>query len=468
MSGDYWRRLFADDYSAGGQLSWIPDDEEPLTEEGDEWRRQYLGLLRFDSILSDRLVIPDSHLIDGRFLLSVPAMALRNEIGRPARSDDASALELPLTFRIRARSLRETIATFLRTNDDHLNAFSFKTIPRRARRPLAAQLRARRWTELEDRLRTRPNPTLEVGRLLRECLRGAGFEQSADAWVGPLERGWSTWLELEDAGALKLEQYPWGGFDLASALAAEQGIEAEMKTELGQRAWRTVDGLITDDKKLRSQANEALDQLRDEASGDPQQEDDVRRVDAVASRIRYRAIALQHEAAFMRTVGRTPVGASDRVLERVQAGYEEAVGRRLELPEAVTHQLGSLPSHEYTAFLSDERTNLSRWRESGEIEHLRSAMATLGELLFNPAPATDAGLLLLAQPLAAGVATSVTTAALGASAVAAGAAAAVGAVGAGGLLMATGRHRRSEARARVLEPLAGLELPIVTSDPPRG
>jgi hypothetical protein len=138
--GAYNRRLFADDYAAGGQLSRLPDPTAPLIPQSydEPWRLEFLGSLRFDSILSKRLIVPDSHLLDGRFFLSLSASSLRAEIGRPFHGFTDDGLSLPIVLRLRRPTLRETVAEFLRTDDEHLNGFSFKTIPNeQARRRLA-------------------------------------------------------------------------------------------------------------------------------------------------------------------------------------------------------------------------------------------------------------------------------------------------------------------------------------------
>src|SRR4051812_23793307 len=99
----YYERILSDDVTAGGQLRWLPQEQNdsPLSA-GGRWRTSYLGALRFDSLLSREIVVPDSHLLDGRFFLSEPPTTLRREIGRPlVGTQDAEVAELPLVFAFR-------------------------------------------------------------------------------------------------------------------------------------------------------------------------------------------------------------------------------------------------------------------------------------------------------------------------------------------------------------------------------
>jgi hypothetical protein len=464
----FHQRLFADDYAAGGQLSWLPDPGAPLIARADEdpWRLAYLGALRFDSLLSKRLVVPDSHLLDGRFFLSAQAGALRQELGRPTHGFTDGQLRLPIIFGLRRPTLRETVGEFLRTNREQLNGFSFKSIPDpEARRQLAAELKRRTWTELERRLGAEPNPAVAVGGLLRDCLQTVGLGSHAEEWVGPLERRWTSWLELESEGALEVEQYGWGTFDLARALEDEDASEGDLATEFGREGLRAIQMLVQDDKKLRTQANDTMDQLRRDAKGDPAATADLRCLDDLYSRVRYRAIARQHDATFIRTRkdGR-PLGAGERLLERVETDFDVSVGRRIELPEDVTQSMGELPPEEFRRFLATNRKPLCEWWNTGELTHLQKATENLSSLLAPPRKLPPASLLVL---IGGSLTVGTTVLASTLSVPAALTAGAVLITGSAGTLAA---DRRAKAptrhmRRRIADALTTLDQPVLTQRP---
>src|SRR5207249_3284199 len=102
------------------------------------------------------------------------------------------------------------------------------------------------------------------------------------------------------------------------------------------------------------------------------------------SRIRYRAIAIQHDAVFVRPrEDAQALGPGDRLLERVEAGTERPA-KHLQVPRDVTQALGELDSERYRAFLWDQRRTLRRWWRTGEVDSLHEAIVQLGDVLVTP------------------------------------------------------------------------------------
>jgi hypothetical protein len=99
-----------------------------LGREGGAWRRDMLGQLRLDSLISETLVVPDSYVLDGRFFLSFSPGELRESLGR----DFGRATEtrhLPLEIPVRGGSLKASLAHLLRhTGRSTLNPFVFSTL----------------------------------------------------------------------------------------------------------------------------------------------------------------------------------------------------------------------------------------------------------------------------------------------------------------------------------------------------
>jgi hypothetical protein len=149
------QRLFADDYSSTGQLAWRTGRRGTG---GSSWRYDYLGQLRFDSLVVPTLVIPDSHVFDGPFFLGTTPAALRSQLGHWDGTPNGGMLR----FEVRGResTLDASLAELLRRPDSEtLNLFVFKSIDdETARSGLAAQLGRTQATELDGELARTDNP----------------------------------------------------------------------------------------------------------------------------------------------------------------------------------------------------------------------------------------------------------------------------------------------------------------------
>lgn len=468
----FHQRLFADDYAAGGQLSHVPDKRAPLTprEQDPPWRAAFLGSLRFDSILSHRLVIPDSHLLDGRFFLSARAADLRREIGRPAQGQTEGQLHLPFLFGLRRPTLEQTVAEFLRTDDDeHLNGFSFKSIPdTEARAQLAKSLKAHSWHELQRRLPAAGGPSIAdaVGAFLIDLLDAEGFGQAAPGWIHPLAARWRSWLELEDEGAVEVEQYGWGTFDLRRSLAEDDAGEDDLSTELGRTALATLHVQVSSDHKLRTDANEAMARLREDAAGDEAAEEDLRRVDRIYSRARYRAIAWQHDAVFVRTAGQggRPLGTGERVLERVRDDVHPGIGLRVELPEDICQALGEMHPETFQRYMYENRDVLRQWWRAGDLDDLKRATDRLAPLLVAPRRLPPGSLLVLVGGVLTGGATLLASQIGIGDVVTAGGTAIAGAAG----TLAAQSHANApvrHVRRRIADAVSRLDEPVMTDRP---
>jgi hypothetical protein len=103
--------------------------------------------------------------------------------------------------------------------------------------------------------------------MLRECLLTAGFVDQADEWIEPLVIRWTSWLELENSGALNIEQYRWGSFPIAEAFAAERIVATEL-SPLGRKALSLIRAQVEGTAPLRTEANATMEDLEREAATD--------------------------------------------------------------------------------------------------------------------------------------------------------------------------------------------------------
>lgn len=454
-------RVFADDYSSTGQRAWRDGERGPtlpgLASDsavgGALWRRNYRGQLRFDSLVSRRLVVPDSHVLDGAFFLETPPETLRDELGQPRADGRASAGDLPLVVRMRATTFEATLRRFLvAEGSETLNGFTFKSIPDvRAQDALAEQLAITPTEVLEERLARDERSALAVGGLLRDALKKQGFEADVDEFIGPLEQGWSYWIEQQEL--IPSETYETDrDFHPAEALRFEPlDPKAEGLREPAAAAYDEIVELLMAGTRNRSAVTRVLREYRAQTS-DPLTLEQLHKLDQWYSRARYRAIAHQHRASYVQLWGDPePFGPLQRLFEsRVRAASEVAADR-IELPEDCLTGLADLPNAEWAAFLERHIREVHRWWATGDQSALRVVMAGLVDALVPERKSSR--LFGLAIPDAAVASALAGTGATVATAIAAGPLVALigSAVGGGASIAQATRQPRRQMERRMMD-----------------
>ncbi|MFD1078317.1 hypothetical protein [Longispora fulva] len=191
------RRLLSDVYGPGAQAgnNGAPD--------------AYVGQLRFDALLAETLVLPDSWILDGRFFLGTAPAVLLDLVGRGAH-----LRRLPLEVRTRSTA---------RPGGRLADALRANLLPSEGKTTLNP---CQQWGISDTGLRTgiaaalgrtperllRPRldraSDLEVPGVLRTFLSELSGG-AADEDLGLMETGWRRWIEAERAGVLRV--VPWEG-----------------------------------------------------------------------------------------------------------------------------------------------------------------------------------------------------------------------------------------------------------------
>lgn len=380
------QRLFSDDYSATAQRAWLQgergrdsSEEAPTSEEGPTWWDRYLGQLRFDSLVFRTLVVPDSHLLDGSFFLATRPRALENALARPGRRK--GALRLPIEFRLRAPSLRETLARFLVVDDqDELNGFTFKTISHAGARAELAQQLEKRTREHLDKALACGDPAKGVAGLLRDCLREKELLDVAAGDITALEESWSDWIKDEEVIAPVCAKYRTNVGYVPAKVLKDERIDpaAEGLSDKGAAALEELVGLFRKNARRRWEFTKVLNRYR---ADDPNDEtlSDLEELEDWVSRSRYRAIARQHRARFVQLwAGERVFGSSRRFYVRATS-EPPATGRRAELPDGVLKGLADMPCGKYREFLTPERLGLlGDWWDKGDLSAFKEVAGDLG------------------------------------------------------------------------------------------
>lgn len=347
-------RLFADDYSSTGQLAWVAGDRGTGPA---YWADDYRGQLRFDSLVTETLVIPDSHVFDGVFFLATGPRELKATLGRGGlRNHEVPALEV----RGREETLSDSLAALLRRPGyPTLNAFVFKAVDASVRLELAAELKRTPETELDRSLATAKDVPAGVAALLETCLGRLDPTIDATAILGPIERGWRRWLQ--EANEVDVKKWPiFKDFDIRGQAALERSIGANMRTEAGKTALSEVQATMALGSGHRSDVSDLLAAARGATRDDPSAVGDFELIDIWYSRLRYRALAARHgcvcalvDRPWLPAVG--PGHALLREALRMDAPTH------VPLPDDVLTALGDLQTRQFEEFVDTHRRVILSW-----------------------------------------------------------------------------------------------------------
>ena len=370
-------RLLADDYSSTGQREWRLGIRGATAK---FWRENLLGQLRFDTLVSETLVVPDTHLFDGTFFLETPPEELIKKLGRGDPEADGEG-RLPIEFRARRDTLEHSLADLLRHKHDRLNHFPFKSIVDDAvRLALAEQLGLTPQSVLDDALRSADDVVTAVGSVLRDCLDVRGLRDLADEAIGPLEESWRRWLAVEE----RLTIHVWDrAYKLRRALDYDPLPRGVPATDAGRRAHAIVMDRVREGELYRGDVTRELDGMRVGLSKDESGDVDI--VEKWYSRGRYRALAWQHVAV---------PAQLDRPWLRpatiLQAQYRQALeehGQHIQLPPGVIARLGRMETPKFRRMVYENEPELDAWWHRGDEDGLRRVAEKLADL--DEAPAED-------------------------------------------------------------------------------
>jgi hypothetical protein len=356
-------REFSDNFNAAAQRRGAveqPEQASPLL----------IGRLRLDLVFYRHIVIPDTHLLDGRLFLAVP----------PARLSEATSRALgvrsPLQFPCRAGTLDESLAVLLSRNE-HLNAFPFNCISDKSIRSAVANALGRADAQLlEHFLGVSPTIPAAVASVIEAAARDAGVDIDEDLEL--LRSGWEQWLQ---AGQLfKVHPYR-NAYNLASGLAY-MPRPVSIVSDTGRRFLPELASLLRDPAGRRSDVTRLLAAMS--VSSDPTVSEDAVRLETWAERVRHVAIALQHEATYS-----YQLTAADPEMAEFELMARQVKPRNTaEMMDDVIARLAVLPDAKWREFNFHSRDDLEAWWTTGAADACSRALDCLSRLL-QPQAAPD-------------------------------------------------------------------------------
>lgn len=382
-------RLLADVYGATFQRRLV--GEAQLLD-------SYIGQLRFDTLFAKTVVVPDAHLLDGVFFLSIEPDALVRAIGRGLR-----ARTMPIEWRCRSTAppgsrVADSLRSLLfRSDSEHLNTYAFNAIGDSALRVhLAEELGRVSARTLEREFATTRDAAEIPARLAGFLRRVAGATPDLDM----MEQGWRRWIEAERSGLLSTAV--WNRpFDLARALKTDRPLNPRrLRTAEARRFFQRVDEVLAYSRH-RSDMTMLFEQARShfgwrtdvEQNPDDLEARDLRTIDNWYSQGRYLAAARQHGAdiSFVTDPHSAPLDRAETRSRKLDLGGgkvdvvmadEILPGLALldddEFAKFTRMQRGASPPSGATAARQLCATSCASWRAASTVPCLRRRRASAG------------------------------------------------------------------------------------------
>lgn len=349
----FHRRLYTDFYDSVNQRKQVISTS---TEALSLAKYLYIGRLRLDSLLSEKIILTDNQILDGCFFLQEDPGEL---LGKISRQGDGS---LPIEVRARSGNLENTILGFVKKDSQSkLRGFSFSCIENDDIR-----------TRIQLGLRDVDSESVSSWKELCKLIRSLSGEES---WVDQIEYGWSKWIEAQET-VLKGKVLTWNRakfpLDECIFISADKHLQY-LKTSQGRelaiwanetRDRSSLDGRIT---KLKKGAN--LDLLSD-----------LSLVEVWFHYAYNLAIARQHDC---------------RTFESVRGSFEERISglsliddltpeiSKFEAPAEIVYGLGSMPTDQFQNIFSLHSNSFKEWWVANNSDALRRGFDPYLEVVLN-------------------------------------------------------------------------------------
>lgn len=318
-------------------------------------RSVLIGRLRFDTLLSQTLVITDAMLLDGAYFLDLGPDEILPALQRKRG-------QAPIEIRARAERLDSSILGFVKDGDTR-KGFSFSTIQDREQREAAAA-----------ELKNPGGPSIRSWKDIPEVLRASGV-RAAD--VERLRQGWETWVSPETHKRLRIVKWE-GKMDLERCLGTESEIEARLHTATGKEKLREVWSF----RNNRSKVDVLLESAKKTATTF-QEHADYLAIATLYHQAYTKAQASQHQADVYEEV--------DSISWRRDHSFQEYEGftfssrvNGLDLDERLLLRLGELPDGKYQELFRLHENDFLAWWSSGDIDAFRSGIEPFLEEILGP------------------------------------------------------------------------------------
>jgi hypothetical protein len=371
-------RIFSNEYNAANQLQlWNAYGGEALT-----------ARMRLDIIKGYQVVIPDTHLFDGRFLLTSGPRSLLAQLGATKEGSNA-----PFEIRCRRNNLSDSLAELLVIpGKDTLNAFRFKTLgDEDLILALASDLKTCPKAELDRFVRPSDNPAIGLANFLRSRITRFGGDTSRVAF---LEESWREWLRFES----ELRVIRWAtNYD---ALLLDRLLSVRPPDWLTNEVLRAAEE-IQERVRRGETVKSVLDEFKRKSEFPTPADPNWRSEEWLVhwyELSRHQAIADQHDASYARTENEAQGdGILPALIDQREHDFELLLSHTAVLDLDLANRLGTLPADVFARFLTDSARELQAWRDSNDSRARDRALGKLASVLKEQASAHDSGIRTYAE-----------------------------------------------------------------------
>lgn len=347
-------------------LAEMDSVEQRRTLSGDDWLQRLrdpenpvlldaLGLLRFESLLSQHIVLTDAQALDGRVILG---LVLSGLITRLTPEEHV----LPLEIRIRKPSLKRTAWAMVDAGQGSAFRSSFLT----------------NGVDVQAASLTIPGEGHRIPSM-SNYLRNAGADPTE---VDALGDGWRAVGQLVRRGHLSLRTWEadrdWPSMvALSTKYLPLENLARALRVD--SRSWLHELSTISDRSTF-------LGQVQAKCLG----EDDTRAIVHWFDERYRRATAFQHRADYRAihsgAVGEVYIRSLDRLVQTPRTTF-------IELPAGFIQDLGRLPAYDWRAAYLRNRPLLRSWWNHGEKSSLERALDDVRETLDEGPPGESKNLV---------------------------------------------------------------------------
>jgi len=340
------KRFFSDIYDSVQQRNFpIMQQLEGINESDvtDLW----IGRMRFDSLISRKIVLTDAQLLDGCFFAHVdPSKLLR----RLQRGYNDEILEI----KARSEDLEEAILGFVKKrNSSNLSGFSFSLILDTSER-----------SEVVSMLKNTKAEAVSSLQDLESIFENSNVEREN---IERIMAAWRQWIEVAQEGKLGVSRWQ-GSFDLDIALGSLDERKRTLQTDEG----KSIADWVYKNRYNRSAIDIYLNEQQKLSRGE-QQIRDIKKIEGWLNRAYNLALSWQHNCDNFESVYDLYGGWEDTLKEGEVSVKPFESNLRLSLPSNFIIALGKMEDSLYRDLFSRKRNFFYEWWKNGNSDDLRRA-----------------------------------------------------------------------------------------------
>lgn len=364
-------RFFSDFYDSFNQSAYDNIRKSDL-----RIKDRYIGKIRLDTLLSNRIVFTDAQILDGVFFNSIDPTSLVNLLNRSIDDDQVLG---SIEIRSRSSSIKQSLLEFIKpTGSDKLKVFSFAIIK---------DVKIRR--QVNRIVPEWPFDDVNNWRDILKIFKAAGL---ADDAIEEIETSWVKWFELLETGKILI--HPWErerGFPIIKNLGGKNkfldGISNESILDLGLKT--------LEEPHPRTRFDDNIQYLRKNLEHNNELSE-LQMLEARYHRAYNKALSWQHKCTEFESLVSSAIEIAHKAAHETDTAQTQIddnlfLGPIIKIEEidpSFLYKLGRMKPHQYQTYFFNNQTHLQQWWWHRDVDSLERAIDGLAKLMpyLNPEP----------------------------------------------------------------------------------